>query len=420
MRLCASASVVASEWRCVGVDRQCRESEGKAKIEGYMSVSDEEAHHRDNIRRDIVKLHHDHPTTRHPGYLKTRQLVSAGYWWPGMAQYIQKYMEGCSTCQQNKTNTHLTIPPLNPIPLEQTLPFKQISYDLITGLPLSNGFDALLVVVDHGLSKGVILCPTKKTVTADGITTIIFRKLYTRFGLFDKVISDCGPQFTTNFAKELGHILGYEISLYTAYHPQTDGETERLNQEVETYLRIFCSSHPETWTDHIPMAEFVHNHRPHSTTSKSPFYLMLSCEPQAIPSIIESTHLPALEERLRNLDASRKEALAAHKLAQQLMKNQIKSKFTPFKVNDKVWLEARNLKRNIPDPKFAPKQEGPFTITKVLSPLSYELKLPTSWKIHPVFHALLLTPYHENEIHGLNFLAPPLDLIDNKEEYKIE
>ena len=96
--------------------------------------------------------------------------------------------------------------------------------------------------------------------------------------------------------------------------------------------------------DHIPMAEFVHNHHPHSTTGKSPFYLMLGYEPQAIPSIIETTHLPALEDCLRNLDTSRKEALAAHKLAQQLMRNQIKSKFTPFKVNDQVWLEARNLK----------------------------------------------------------------------------
>ena len=98
-----------------------------------------------------------------------------------MAQYIRKYIEGCSTCQQNKTNTHPMVPPLNPISSEQTLPFKQISYDLITGLPLSNGFEALLVVVDHGLSKGVILCPTKETVTADGVAAIIFQKLYTRF-----------------------------------------------------------------------------------------------------------------------------------------------------------------------------------------------------------------------------------------------
>ena len=247
------------------------------------------------------------------------------------------------------------VPPLNPIPSEQTLPFKQISYDFITGLPLSNGFDTLLVVVDHGLSKGVILCPTKKTITADGIVAIIFQKFYAHFGLFDKVISDHGPQFTANFAKELSHILRYEISLSTTYHPQTDGETERLNQEVETYLCIFCGSNPETWAEHIPMAKFVHNHRPYSTTGKSPFYLMLGYEPQAIPSIIETTHLPALEDRLRNLDTSWKEALAAHNLAQQLMKNRIKSKFTPFEASDKVWLEARNLKWNILDLKFAPK-----------------------------------------------------------------
>ena len=105
---------------------------------------------------------------------------------------------------------------------------------------------------------------------------------------------------------------------------------------------------------------------------------MLGYEPQAIPNIIENSCLPAVEECLKNLEKARNKALTTHKLTQQLMKNQIKTQFTPFKVNDKVWLEARNLKQNILDLKFAPKREGPFTITKVLSPLSYELELPTS------------------------------------------
>ena len=107
-----------------------------------------------------ISLNYDHQTAGHPGYLKTRQLVSMGYGWPGMAQYIKKYIEGCSVCQQNKTNTHPMIPPTTPISSNETLPFKQISYDLIIGLPISGGFNALLVMVDHGLSKGVILCPT--------------------------------------------------------------------------------------------------------------------------------------------------------------------------------------------------------------------------------------------------------------------
>ena len=91
-----------------------------------------------------------------------------------MAQFIKKYIEGCSVCQQNKTNTHPITPSISPVPSNETLPFKQISYDLITGLPESDGFDALLVVVDHGLSKGVILCPMKSKITAEGVASIIF------------------------------------------------------------------------------------------------------------------------------------------------------------------------------------------------------------------------------------------------------
>ena len=135
-------------------------------------------------------------------------------------------------------------------------------------------------------------------------------------------------------------ILGYQVTLSTAYHPQTDGETERVNQEIETYLWIFCGSHPETWVEHTPMVEFVHNHRPHSSTGKSPFYLMMGYEPQALPEIIETAQLPAVEERLNSLKEARNEALAAHKISQELMKDRIKSKFTPFEVGDRVWLEA--------------------------------------------------------------------------------
>ena len=335
-----------------------------------------------------------------------------------MAQFIKKYIEECSICQQNKTNTHLTTPPIVPIPSDETLPFKQISYNLITGLPESNGFNALLVMVDHRLSKGVILCPTKSKIIAEGVASIIFWKLFTHFGLFNKVISDRGPQFSAKFTLELSRILSYQVTLSTAYHPQTDGEMERVNQEVETYLQIFCGSHPETWAEHTPMAEFVHNHHPHSSTGKSPFYLMMGYEPQALPETIETAQLLAVEEWLNTLKEARNEVLAAHKITQELMKDQVKSRFTPFEVNDRVWLEAQNLKRNMVNPKFAPKREGPFKITRVLSPLSYQLQIPGSWKIHPVFHASLLTPYKKNEIYGLNFLEPPPDLINEEEEYK--
>ena len=140
---------------------------------------------------------------------------------------------------------------------QETLPFKQIFYDLITNLPISNGLNFFLVVEDHGLSKGVILCPTKKTITAEGVETFLKKnKFYTQFSLFNKIISDRRPQFATKFSREFGRILNYNISLSSTYHSQTDRGTEQVNQEIETYLQIFCGENPSDWANNIPMGKF--------------------------------------------------------------------------------------------------------------------------------------------------------------------
>ena len=132
------------------------------------------------------------------------------------------------------------------------------------------------------------------------------------------------------------------------------------------------------------------------------------------------TFLPALENHLTTLEEARKEALAAHETAHWIMKEQNTQNFSPWKVGDKVWLEVMNLHLNYPSRKLAPKQQGPFEISQVLSPLTYHLCLPTTWKIHDVFHGSLLSSYKETEAHGPNFLKPPLDLIGTEEEYEVE
>jgi hypothetical protein len=167
-------------------------------------------HHR------ILTLHHDHPTARHPRQFKTEELVKHDYWWPGMGTFIRKYIEGCTLCQQMKSDTHPSTPPLTPIPSSVTCPFSHISIDLITNLPESRGFDSVMVVVDHGLMKGVILSPCKKTITSEGIAQLFFKKVFLRFGLYNKIISDKGPQFASKFTKELGRLLDYEVTLSTA------------------------------------------------------------------------------------------------------------------------------------------------------------------------------------------------------------
>ena len=170
-------------------------------------------------------------------------------------------------------------------------------------------------MVDHGLTKGVILCPTKKSIIAKGIASLFFHKIFLCFGLFDKVISDRGPQIASAFTRELGKLLHYDLSLSTAYHPQSDGETERVNQEVETYLRIFCGNNPASWSESISHAKFGHNHHPHSITNQSLFYLIIGYEPRALPSVITNTSIPTVESCLKTLPTARNEALIAHEPA---------------------------------------------------------------------------------------------------------
>ena len=131
-------------------------------------------------------------------------------------------------------------------------------------LPPDNGFDSILVVVDQRLTKGVILTPCKKTITAEETGRLLLEKLYKPFRLPDKIISDRGPQFASKSFVELLKLLGITSTLSTAYHPQTDGTTEWVNQEIKAYLSIYCTSHPEEWLSSIHTLEFMHNNQRHA------------------------------------------------------------------------------------------------------------------------------------------------------------
>ena len=264
--------------------------------------------------------------------------------------------------------------------------------------------------------KGVILIPCSKTIDAVGVARLFLHNVFKRFGLHNSLISDRGPQFASAFARELACLLQYDVKLSTTYHPQTNGQTERTNQEVETYLRIFCANNPWKWTVFLPTAEFHHNSVPHSSTKVSPFSLLHGYEPRSYPPL-GKTFLPALENHLITLKEAQKEALVAHETACWIMRKQ---NFSPWKVGDKVWLEAMNLHLNYPSRKLAPKRQGPFEIAQVLSPLTYQLCLPSTWKIHDIFHASLLSSYKETEMHGPNFSKPPPNLIGMEEEYEVE
>ena len=203
-----------------------------------------------------------------------------------------------------------------------------------------DGCNSLLVMVDQGLSKGVILCPTAKTVDMDGIGDLLHENLYKRFGLPDKMLSDRGPQFAAKAFRAMLKRLGITSVLSTAYHPQTDGTTERINQEIETYLAIYCHSHPETWKRSISTLEFTHNNRRHADRPKTPFELMMGESPKAIPEVFENTKFPSIDEKIKQMKIDREEALAAHELARSQIAERKKNTFTPFEKGQKVWLDT--------------------------------------------------------------------------------
>ncbi len=183
----------------------------------------------------------------------------------------------------------------------------------MTDLPPSDGFDSIMVIVDHGLSKGVILTPCSKTgLTAEETSRLYIDNVYSRFGLPDKMISDRGPQFDSQFWKELCNALQIHHAMSTAFHPQTNGGTERVNREIQTYLSIFCINNPNSWAQALKKAEFVYNNRPHADRSQSPFELWYGLAPKAIPEAFEYHDYPKTEERLQQLTQWCNDMLLTH------------------------------------------------------------------------------------------------------------
>ena len=369
-------------------------------------------------RRTIIRSLHDSPAYGHPGISRTVELVERSYWWPGLRRDIAEYVRGCGECQRHKVNNRPTKAPLQPIyPQDNATPFEVVALDFITKLPASNEYDSILTITDQGCTKMTHFVPCNETITAEETAQLFLEVIVRRYRLPNKIISDRDPRFTSKFIRELCRTLGIQQNTSSAYHPRTDGQSERNNQWVETYLRFFTNHQQTDWAERLPLAEFAHNNWRNETTKHTPFFLLMGYHPRADGHYAASSS-PLVERRLDDLLQARKDALTHMTRAQQ---SWVKHRDTPkYAVGDRVWLDGRNLKTDQPTSKLAPRRHGPFTIAQVMSPVSYRLELPHQWRIHLVFHIDLLTPYRETKMHGENYLRPPPELVNNEEEYEVE
>ena len=174
-----------------------------------------------------------------------------------------------------KANTNPTKPPLHPITLEHCLPFETITIDFIIKLPLSDNYDLILTVTNHNCTKASIFIPCKESIDAPGLTKLYATHVFPHNGIPRKIISDRGPQLISKFTKELCSLLGIKQNLSTAYHPQTDGQSKWTNQLLEQYLQLYCRMWQNSWARWLPMAQYIRNSWPHSTTKKTLFNLLM-------------------------------------------------------------------------------------------------------------------------------------------------
>ncbi|QRW26675.1 Retrotransposable element Tf2 protein [Rhizoctonia solani] len=233
------------------------------------------------LKEQLLREFHDSPLAGHPGQQRTLELLSRNYWWPGMKSSAKEWVECCPTCQANR-RAHAPVITLKPLEVPP-YPFHTISYDFITGFPKSNGHDAILVVIDS-FSKFGHFIPTTKKVTSKGLADLFISQVWKLHGLPVRTISDRGTTFTGKFLRALYQRLGVKPSFSSAYHLESDGQTERVNQFIEFYLRSYVAADHSDWASWLPLAEYAYNNARHSATGKTPFELVYGQNPVMNPS----------------------------------------------------------------------------------------------------------------------------------------
>jgi len=239
--------------------------------------------------------------------------------------------------------------------------------DLIIGLPPNDTLDSILTIVDHGCTRAALFLPCSSMVTGPKVAQLYLDNVYKWFGLPNKMISDREPRFTSHFAKALAAKLGVSQNLSTAFHPQTDGLSERKNQWIEQYLRLLAAGQQDDWSQWLTITTAVHNDRTNDTLGMSPNEALLGYRPRLFPAQPVHTLNESAERRISTLYQKCAQATAA-------INHAAKTPSVPkdvFQLDDQVWLESKHLALPHQSKKLAPKRVGPFRITKVISPVAF-------------------------------------------------
>ena len=382
----------------------------------------------------LLQWHHDAPISGHLGFDKTYHQVARYYYWRGLSAYTRHFVASCDYCQRAKSTSRAAPGLLLSLPIPSKR-WEIISVDFITGLPkTARGFDCITVFVDK-LSKQAHFEPSHTSDDARALADLYVRVIFCQHGLSRQIISDRDSRFDANFWRYVMQILNVSLGLSTANHPQTDGQTERMNRTLEDMLRCLVNFEQDNWDTLLPFAQFAYNNSVHASTGQTPFYVATGQHPRLPqdllhdPAAAADTPNPSANDFATHLvsviQQARDQLIAAQTRQARYYNTAHPRRPVTFNIGDSVWVDQSFLEspeqRARPRDKLKHRRAGPFTVTARVGPNAYQLELPSGVRAHNVFNITALSPVVANTIPDrIQPPAPPIQVADGQEEFFVD
>jgi len=385
------------------------------------------------LKNDILQEAHNSKYSIHPGSTKMYRDLKENYWWPDMKREIAEWVSKCYTCQRVKAEHQRPSGLLQPLEIPEWK-WEHIAMDFIVGLPRTKAnHDAIWVIVDR-LTKSAHFLPINERFSLDKLVHMYLKEIVVRHGVPVSIVSDRDPRFNSRFWKSFQECLGTKLNMSTAYHPQTDGQSERTIQTIEDMLRVCTIDFKGSWDEHLPLVEFAYNNSYHASIGMPPYEALYGrkCRsPVYWDEVGERKILgPELVQQTKEVVEIIQKRLIAAQSRQRNYADQFR-KNVEFEDGEAVLLKVspwKGLSRFGKKGKLSPRYVGPFEILRRVGKVAYELALPPQMEhIHNVFHVSMLKKYNPDSKHvieyepveleaDLSYVERPVEILDRKEK----